>query len=959
MRRHLMISAAAAALAGFGTPGAFAQPQDGDQSGTNEFNFIHPYKGDINPFTGDINPFRGDINPFRGDINPFYGDISPFWGDISPFWGDIDPFFGDINPFRGDISPFWGDINPFKGDINPFWDDISPFWEETGPAWGELNSQWMDAQSGDGDYSAIAASLSGLLNDASAIFADAVQEMTGMTLEEAFLNDLLDRFGIDLSNPDSLADVSAAERSEFFLTLYDQLMSYSGFDHVDHWMPAINWSPALAHRYDEGRSAVVGVLDFGVNDVGAGSFRGQLGNREDLGVNHGDAVASLIGAPIDGQGTMGVAPHASMRFYNPFDESRTSDWASVADGVESLARGGASVINMSLGVPGWTLHQEWANVFAQPGVARHSGNLTFVVAAGNDGLAQSVDLDWTGVPVVDNLIIVGSVGPAGGISSFSNTPGEACLTMRGACPDGHRLMDRFLVAPGELLLVSDGNGGVTRATGTSFAAPLVAGAAALVKGWWQWLDGGEVADVLLDSAQDLGEPGTDPVYGRGLLDVAGAMSPIDPDALYALDERGNRVAANDLVITGDRLNLRSVRNGRVFVFEDIGGSYRDFGMELSDLTEGSTLAENIADRYAEQYIYDRSVANFTGTAFSDRALHTRTLSDQGDLRVTAQATRLDPIDPGMARSLGFQMSVRLDDRSSGRSLEFGLGEGALALTGRAGFGLYSDFRPETGGVNPVLGLASGGVYGTSRYTLSDNTDVSFGLSTTYEQDIYLMPGTGEELAVAPGIEPYQAGALHVNVRHRVSDRMSLNASLTQLHEATGLLGTQGASVLAMEGGADTSALTVGLETRPVERLSVNASLTAARTRTTGFSGDTLRIADAIGSTAAQASIQLDRVFGDSDGLRVSLVQPLHVESGALEYTGMHVVDRETGELGLQSQTWELGGERAVYAEFIYATRLGSDRAAMSLFAREQVSGSAQETLEFSQASAGLRLHLKF
>jgi len=966
MRRQLMMSAAAAVLAALTASAGYAKSHDSDETDSTEFNFIHPYRGDINPFTGDINPFygdispfRGDINPFRGDINPFYGDISPFWGDISPFWGDINPFFGDISPFTGDISPFWGDISPFMGDISPFWGDISPFWEEVGPAWGELNSQWSDAQSGDGGYSEIADGLSGLLNDASAVFDEAAREQTGQSINEAFLQDLLDRFGIDPSDPDSLAEVSAAERSEFFLTLYDQLMSFSGFDHVDHWMPLINWSPALAARYDWGYSPVVGVLDFSVNDVSSGSFRGQLGNRDDLNINHGDAVASLIAAPIDGQGVMGVAPHASMRFFNPFDDSLTSSWEDVAEGVDRLARGGVNIINMSLGVPGWTLHQEWADVFSQRDVERWSSNLTFVVAAGNDGLVQTTDLDWTGVPVLDNLIIVGSVDPNGRISSFSNTPGEACLTVQGQCPDGNRLMDRFLVAPGELLLVSDGQGGVTRASGTSFAAPLVSGAAALVKGWWYWLDGSEVADVLLMSAQDLGEPGTDPIFGRGLLDVAGAMSPINPDELYAVNRRGRRVDASDLMITGGRLRLGSVRGGKVFVFEDIGGSFRDFEMELSDLTVGNSLAQNVADRYAEQYIYDRTSAGFNGSAFSDQVVHTRMLSQEGNLRITAQASRLDPINPGAARSLGFQMSVHLDDRSTGRSMEFGLGEGALALTGQSGFGFYSDYRPETGGVNPVLGFASGGVYGTSRYALSDRAHVSFGLTTTYEEDIYQMPGTGEELAVAPGIEPYQAGAFHVRVQHVVSDRLSLNAAVTQLHEASGLLGSQAGGVLAMDGGADTSALTIGLAAHPTDRVSFNASMTAARTHSTDFSGDSLSLSDAIESTAAQISVQLDQVFGDSDGVRFSLVQPLHVESGALEYTGMQVTDRETGELGLQSQTWELGGDRPVYAEFIYATGLAWNNANVSLFAREQMSGGEQEVTEFSSASAGLRLQMKF
>ena len=963
MRRHLITSAATIALAAGLAPSVLAQTADGP-SGGSEFNFVHPYMGDINPFMGDISPFRGDINPFmgdinpfRGDINPFYGDISPFWGDISPFWGDINPFFGDINPFMGDISPFWGDISPFMGDINPFWNDISPFWEDAGPRWGDLNSQWSDAQANDGSFDAIADGLAGLLNDANDVFGAAALEQTGQTLDVAVFNALLERFGIELDDPASLADVSAAERSEFFLTLYDQLMSLSGFDHIDHWMPVINWSPALASRYDWGYSPMVGVLDFSVNDVT--NMRGQLGERSYLNINHGDAVASLIGAPIDGHGAMGVAPHARMQFYNPFDESLTASWDDVAAGVVALSRGGNRIINMSLGVPGWTLHQEWANVFSDRNVARHAGNLTFVVAAGNDGLEQTVDLDWSGVSVVDNLIIVGSVDPTGNISSFSNTPGDACLTVAGQCHDGYRLMDRFLVAPGELLLVSDGDGGVTRASGTSFAAPLVSGAAALVKGWWYWLDGSEVADVLLESAQDLGAPGTDPVYGRGLLDVAGAMSPLNPDDLYAFSRRRGRVDANDLMITGGRLRLSTVWGGRVFVFEDLGDSFRDFEIPLRDLVVGNTLAQNVADRYAEQYIYERAVSGASNLAFSDQIAQTRLLQEEGNLRITAQARPVDTRDTGVTHSLGFQMSIRMEDLGQGRTLEFGVGESAMALSSSEGFGLNSDHRPESGGVNPVLGFASGGVYGSADYALSEKTRIRFGVTTNYEDPTIVLPGTGEERPLYEGIDPYAAAAVHVGLEHAVSDRLEINASVTQLHEAAALLGTQGSSVLAFEGGADTTAVTAGLDWQMTQRLLLSTSATAAVTHTAGFDGDMLTINEAINSTAAQVSLQLNEVFGSSDRMRFSIVQPLHVEDGALVYTSLHVADRQTGELDSLSQTWDLGSQRAVYAEALYTRQLGSSNAHLSVFARERVSGDLAAAETFSQASAGLSLNLKF
>ncbi len=63
----------------------------------------------------------------------------------------------------------------------------------------------------------------------------------------------------------------------------------------------------------------------------------------------------------------------------------------------------------------------------------------------------------------------------------------------------------------------------------AFAAPHVSGAAALVLDAAPFLSAAEVVvELLLASATDLGAPGTDPVYGRGLVDLAAALGPQGP-----------------------------------------------------------------------------------------------------------------------------------------------------------------------------------------------------------------------------------------------------------------------------------------------------------------------------------------------------------------------------------------------------------------------------------------------
>ena len=67
---------------------------------------------------------------------------------------------------------------------------------------------------------------------------------------------------------------------------------------------------------------------------------------------------------------------------------------------------------------------------------------------------------------------------------------------------------------------------LVRGSGTSFAAPHVAGAAALLVAQIGRGNPAQVRATLQNSADDLGQPGTDPFYGKGRLNVARAVGVI-------------------------------------------------------------------------------------------------------------------------------------------------------------------------------------------------------------------------------------------------------------------------------------------------------------------------------------------------------------------------------------------------------------------------------------------------
>lgn len=947
----LRCSAAAAALASFAAE-VQAGPNDGGgwkkttPASPAAQQTTAPSMVAFNP----IGPSHGDINPFYGDINPFYGDINPFYGDISPFWGDISPFWGDINPFHGDINAFWGDIDPFHGDIGAFLCDISEFWRDIGPAWGALNDSWNTAVANGQNADDLAAQLITIVEKAEAVFGEAAYAQTSTPVWEGVARDLLGKYGVDVNNPQSLLAVSAADRSQMFLEFYDALMAYSGADRADHWMPAINWSPRIARDAGLGAGADVGLLD------GAISFQSGLWDSvyshsglADYSNDHGAFVGSLIVAPHDRQGVMGVAPEAAVFSHNPFDESQTADWTDVSDGIKQLSQQGSDIINMSLGVPGYVLHQEWAHILTGPGVRAVAQNAVFVKAAGNEGVTQRENVDFKTAPPVENLLIVGSVNPNKEISYFSNRPGEACLTVNTACLEENKLKYRFLVAPGELILASDNQGKVRRVSGTSFAAPQVSGALALMISRWPWMKEytTEAADIILQTAEDLGAPGVDGVYGWGLLDVEASQQPLDEKALVIETALG-AVSVHDAGLALSALGISVAgADTTITAFEYIGRGYRDFEIPLSALN----LDEQTVQSAGQKYLQLKLSATLAGKSKPPKGEKKNKKKFSGDMssvsttiagnrfwRVNMTATPVNPYDENQDPEIAFRTGGEIVNVETGLSFKFGSGEGAVALNGQAGFGYLSDHDTATGGVNPIFGLASGGAYFGVAAPIGDRALVSFGLSSNEEAHTYRQPVSGEEVEIQNGLDDYRAAAIGVDLAYALTDRITLNAGYTQLNEATGVLGAQGAGVLSLSGGAKTDATTIGAEAWLANNLALSVSATAARTRSAAFDASALSIGeDGVTSTAFEAAATAWGMFAGGDQIRVSFAQPLHVENGALTLTSTQVVDRETGELGLVDQEIHLGGARGYVAETLYSAPIGKFGASISAFGRVRLS----------------------
>lgn len=273
---------------------------------------------------------------------------------------------------------------------------------------------------------------------------------------------------------------------------------------------------------------------------------------------HGTLVAGIIAATGE---FSGVAPDAavlgirqSSNRFGPADEPGATGYGDVqtlARAVRTAADLGATVINVSsVACLAAADALDDRALGAALSYAVDVRNAVVVTAAGNVGgpgqcPAQnpqgSGQPDWQTIESVaspawyDDLVLtVGSVSPDGTPSTFSlagpwvdvAAPGEHVVSLD---PDGDGLADSLPTAKGG-----------TPITGTSYAAPVVSGVAALVRSRWPHLTARQVMQRIEETAH---RPpgGWNSVVGHGVVDVSAAVSGGVPAA--AADEQMRPVAA--------------------------------------------------------------------------------------------------------------------------------------------------------------------------------------------------------------------------------------------------------------------------------------------------------------------------------------------------------------------------------------------------------------------------------
>jgi hypothetical protein len=695
-------------------------------------------------------------------------------------------------------------------------------------------------------------------------------------------------------------------------------------------LDAVHAADAYALGYT-GAGITIGVVDFNfvlgssevnynaassdANPASIALYEAQTGVTSESD-RHGHAVAATAAAIKNDFGMHGIAFDASVLAVDYFSNVNETQIVQggvryhVSDPWSYLTSRGVRIINKSFGYEGTDIisnpplvHEAYVIESAAQAVA--NGAL-LVASAGNSGGANP---SLSNFDIIDDLssagilnggpgafIIAGAVTNNNTIASFSDRAGS--------------LASIYMVAPGTSI-VAPWNGGLAFLSGTSFPAPLISGAAAILLQRWPTLSARQVADILFQTATDLGDPGVDAIYGHGLLDLNAALQPAGVSTFAVADGGTPAVATTALVLGqafGDAPAFRSATSNATM----LDGFGRDFGVDVS---RSALSRPGLPDLFGVmQQRLGWHFAGFRVGASSQLDFDVRDNPGDG-IRAFGSSGGLDN---SLAQHQTIFRFVSASENmiwmaGSGLSLRDALASGSgddpfAALSLRQGF-------------SPMVGGAPGAFAGL-RFDLDAATTLAFGVSEAENQ------GIPSSYLRSKHHNANQAAALRLD--HRMgSSRVGLE--LGGLVEEGGVLGSLASGGLKMADRSSTSWMSATYETPLSAHWSLKGAMTVSATAATTPSASLIASIGPVYATSFALGIARKDVFGDGDALTFAVDQPLRAEIAPLTLAMGAGRDSTTGKPIIETTQSSLAPSgREVDFESGYRFPLGNWSGAVSL-----------------------------
>ncbi|MEO7276598.1 MAG: S8 family peptidase [Sphingomicrobium sp.] len=595
-----------------------------------------------------------------------------------------------------------------------------------------------------------------------------------------------------------------------------------------------------------GQGVKIGIVDSGINpalsdfagriDPASGDVAGTRGVSDEGG--HGTAVSSVAAGARNNSGVMGVAFNAIIvsERADQVGSCASKDGCSfyddaIAAGIDAARLAGVKVINMSLGgsAPG-------PDLLAAMRRAVDAG-IVLVIAAGNDSTANPDLFALNPAKQFDgSVIIAGSIGVLGSnntidsslISTFSDRAGTGAAW--------------YLTALGLDDRAPDQNGTPYLWSGTSFSAPTISGAVALLAQAFPNLTGKQIVQLLFNSADDLGDAGVDSIFGHGRLNIGRAFLPSGATSL-ASGQTPVSLTSNGALpaVAGDANTTQSL--GAVI----LDGYSRAYILNLA-----RTLSRAPSETPLAQALHNDIRASSTQAGPVSIAMTVRQRSDLAD-GFALERTGIGPEDLRRSKLIAGSAVARIDQQTA---VAFGFAQGAKAMERRLnGAGADSFLIAKDIAGDPGFSAARGQSIAV-RHQFGGT-----GVTASGETGSVFQP-------IDPGLDrsPYSWTSIALD---RTLGRNWLSVGMSRLDEKASLLGGRMSSAL---GGGGSGSLFVDAEARRDLGGGWSAALSARR-GWTSFAAGSFR------TGAYGLDIGKTGLFGAADRLGLRFSQPLRVENG--------------------------------------------------------------------------------
>jgi subtilisin family serine protease len=688
-------------------------------------------------------------------------------------------------------------------------------------------------------------------------------------------------------------------------------------------------------------------------------------------LTHGTHVAGIAAGS-----TVGIATAAKILPVKVCDTYSSSCPGDVDSGIVWASQHGAKVINLSLGGP--TLSS--SDVLSASAAIKNGAVL--VVAAGNSGNSVAAGGFLAGAALKDGvrgaMIVVGATGLNNEIASFSQTPGSTCELSGGV---NYCMRDYFVVAPGQGIVSAVGGGGYGVKSGTSMATPFVTGVAAVIKGAWSYLTPYDIADIIFKTADDLGSPGPDNVYGRGAVDIKAAMSPIGgawvslptsptptptPTPTPAPSPGGGKgkgkSGKSSSEVTGALATISTGALSAAFrsssllknvELVDIYG--RTFSVDLTQMARSSGISLGGMER--DPF---RSLEPFAMTS----RLESAAVSMSGFVEHGTAPEGLDAnarlIRNGQDNLQNFALSISPSERLS---FDFGHNlylSGSMTDLGAANGDAGGVFLSASALNSPYLALSNGSNFSGVSYSPSDGVRLRAGYAAVAgTKAMEVTVGALDHSALANDaieVAPRQARSMVASASWDFSQWGSVGITGTRTVEQNGVLGGMSAGAFAVANQTATSAVgfsaRMGLGGGWSTNLAWNEGITRLDVAPDGLFSD----ASALRSRAYGIALQRRGLFG-GDTLGFAVTRPLSIYSGSARLRAATGADSD-GNLSFGAEHLSLAAVRPeTDLETGYVTRLfgGMMRLQFSAAYQMDLNGEPGQNAVAGFAHLGLRM----